>query len=79
MADKRTLVGILGKAVVDPEFRAELFKNRDAIADQNHLSAADRDALNKVDESKLTEAARTLGNRTDFTIEVAVSGHFDAK
>ena len=79
MAEKKTLVGILGKAVIDPEFRAELLKDRDAVADRFQLSADDRDALNKLDETKLVETAKNLGNRPEFTIEVAVSGHFDAK
>jgi hypothetical protein len=79
MADKGTLIGILGKAVIDPEFRAELLKDRNAIAEQYQLSSGDRDALNKLDGSKLGEAAKHLGKRPDITVEVAVSGHFDAK
>jgi hypothetical protein len=76
MAEKGTLIGILGKAVIDPDFRAELLKG---VADRYQLSANDRDALEKLDEKKLTEASAHMGNRPDITIEVQVTGHFDAK
>jgi hypothetical protein len=79
MAEKGTLIGILGKAVIDPDFRAELLKDREGVADRYQLSANDRDALEKLDEKKLTEASAHMGNRPDITIEVQVTGHFDAK
>lgn len=79
MAEKSTLIGVLGKAVIDPEFRAELLKDRNAVADKFQLSTDDRSALAKVDGTKLTDAAKQLGMRPDITVEVAVSGHFDAK
>jgi hypothetical protein len=79
MAMKSTLVGVLGKAIVDPQFRAELLNDRNAVAEQYGLSSSDRDALNRLDGSKLTDAAKQLGNKAEAKIEVVIGGHFDAK
>jgi hypothetical protein len=74
-----TLIGVLGRALVDPEFCKKVIGDREKIADEFDLSPEDREALKKLDTAQLTEAASNLAGRTDLTIKVVISGHFDAK
>lgn len=79
MEQKKTLIELLGRALVDPKFREKLKSNRQGVAHDYQLSSDDKAALEKLDEKKLDAAAGNLAGRSDFTIEVVVSGHFDAK
>ena len=42
-----TLIGVLGRALVDPEFRKTVIGNREKIADEFGLSPEDREALKR--------------------------------
>jgi hypothetical protein len=76
---RETLIGLLGRALIDPEFRKTVVANREKVADDLSLSPEDREALKKLDPAQLEEAASNLAGRTDLTIKVVISGHFDAK
>jgi len=77
--ESKSLMAILGRALIDPTFRGALTKDRKAVANEYQLPPADRDALDKLDIAKLEEASKNLAGRADLTIQVVISGTFDAK
>jgi hypothetical protein len=76
-ADKG-LVELLGRALVDSEFRKALLDDPDKLADEAGLSELDKDALGKVSREQLEDAASRLGTHSEFRVFIAIAGHFKA-
>lgn len=72
------LVELLGRALIDPEFRKELDKEPERMATQYKLSPASRQKLRQMDSGKLDEAASQLAGRADVRIFIGISGHFNS-
>lgn len=72
----RGFMELVGRAVMDPEVRKQLFSNPDALAKQYDLSPADTEALKGIDREKLEEAAAQVSNRPDFTIAIFIRIRF---
>jgi hypothetical protein len=70
---------LLGRAVIDPEFRKKLFNESDSVAKEYGLSAQDSAALKTLDRSKLESAAGQIAERSEFAISIVIRGHFDTK
>ena len=66
------LMELLGKAVVDPEFRNKLFAEPDAVADQYGLAPSDKAALKTIDRAKIDEAASQITSRSQTAISIVI-------
>ena len=66
------LTELLGKAVVDSEFRNKLFSEPDAIADQYGLAPNDKAALKTIDRAKIDEAATQLTSKSQIAISIVI-------
>jgi hypothetical protein len=73
------LMELLGRALIDPKVRDQIYSDPDTLAKQYNLGPVDRDALKNLERSKLDEAASQLAGRADFAIGVMIRGHFDVK
>jgi hypothetical protein len=75
----RGLMELVGRAVIDPEFRKKLFDEPESIAKQYGLSPQDSAALKTLDRPKLESAASQVTERSEFAISIVIRGHFDTK
>jgi hypothetical protein len=71
-------VELLGRALVDPEFRKQLEKEPERLATDYKLSPAGRQKLKQMDSGRLEEAASELAGRADVRIFIGISGHFNS-
>ena len=70
------LTEVIGRALMDEQFREKFFKNRsEAIKDYN-LSAADRAALEQLSQQDLQQNAEVFGSATSAAIKIVVKGTF---
>jgi hypothetical protein len=69
---------VIGRALVDEDYRNQLFENREAALKGIKLSKADRAALDDIDRKMLeAHATRLTGSEaTAITIAVGVIVHF---
>jgi len=74
--EQRGLMELLGKAVLDQDFRKKLFAEPDKMAQQYQLSTQDTEALKKVDPKSLEAAATQMANRSEVTISIVIRIHF---
>ena len=78
-AAKRTtaLAEVLGRALIDKEFRELLFEDRTKALRGTRLAKADREALDDLDRKEVeTQAVRLKGKKSNITIAVAVKKSF---
>ncbi len=75
-ARSKGLAELLGRALVDTEFRCALLADPQSIARQHGLSPEDTDALKKVDGAKLEQAASEVAARPNVTVGVSVTIRF---
>jgi hypothetical protein len=71
------LVELLGRALVDSDFRNKLLDDPDKLADEAQLSKMDREALQAVNRDQLEDAASRLGTHSEFRVFIAIGGHFN--
>jgi hypothetical protein len=74
--EQRGLMELLGKAVLDIDFRKKLFQEPDAMAKQYQLSTQDTEALKKVDPKTLEAAATQMASKSEVTISIVIRIHF---
>lgn len=78
-ATEKGLMELLGRSLIDPKLKEQIFKDPHGIAKQYQLGAKDLEALQKLDRSKFDEAAASLSGRADVRISIAIRGHFNAE
>ena len=76
--EDRALVEVLGRALIDPEFRKQLESEPEQLARDYKLSPAGVQKLRQMDSGKLDEAAGQLAGRADVRIFIGISGHFNS-
>jgi hypothetical protein len=76
--EDRGLVEVLGRALIDPEFRKQLESEPERLARDYKLSPAGLQKLRQMDSGKLDEAAGQLAGRADVRIFIGISGHFNS-
>lgn len=64
----QAFLGILGRALIDVEFRDKLFLGPEAMGRQHCLSAEETVMLEALDRSTLESAAERLTERSEFAI-----------
>jgi Ribosomally synthesized peptide prototyped by Frankia Franean1_4349. len=63
LVSRRQIEAVLGRALVDQEFRLALFADPDAALAGYDLTAAERTALKSVDAENLDACAHSIGRR----------------
>jgi hypothetical protein len=76
--EDRALVELLGRALIDPEFRKQLETNPEQTASSFKLSPDAIQKLKQMDSGKLDEAAGQLAGRSEWRIFIGISGHFNS-
>jgi hypothetical protein len=72
------LVQLLGRALIDADFRKRLESEPERMATEYQLSPASRQKLRRMDSGRLDEAASELAGRADVRIFIGISGHFNS-
>lgn len=78
-AAKRTtaLAEVLGRTLIDKEFRELLFEDRKKALRGLRLAKADREALDGLDRKEVeTQAVRLKGKKSNITIAIVVKKSF---
>jgi hypothetical protein len=76
--EDQALVELLGKALIDPQFRKQLENEPERLATDYKLSATSRQKLRQMDSGRLDAAAGELAGRADVRIFIGISGHFNS-
>ena len=70
------LTELLGKALTDKEFRANLAAERETVIRKFDLTKADIAFLKKISAEQLEAQAQRLGGRAAWTIKIVISKSF---
>ena len=65
---RRTLEAVIGRAILDEEFRWDLFAEPEAALVEYELTEDEMAALRSADAESLDACARTIGRRLAFSI-----------
>jgi hypothetical protein len=70
---------VIGRALIDKDFRTRLYEDREAALKGLPLAPADLEALEQVPQKELEQHAERFeqGSATALTISVAIKGHFN--
>jgi hypothetical protein len=71
-----SLAELIGRSLTDRDFRELLFTNRARALRGYSLSEMDFEAIEKLDRTKLEDAATKLSGRTDLAIKVVITKRF---